>query len=86
VAELRERYSQKPTRSACVAALAGAGIRVAAIDVTSPDVALTPLRVARVFGEYLQPIHFGAGNHRTNNPRLHRWLSGQPAQEPHPVA
>lgn len=86
VSELRPRYQVEPTLNACVAALSDAGIRCAAVDVTAPDVALTPLRVVRAFGEYLQPIHFGTGNQRTDNPRLHAWLHGEPAEQPHPIA
>jgi ribosomal protein S12 methylthiotransferase accessory factor len=56
------------------------------MDVTSPDVGLTPLRVVRTFGAYMQPIHFGASNYRLQNPRLRRWLRGSASRVPHPIA
>ncbi|MDP9074107.1 MAG: YcaO-like family protein [Actinomycetota bacterium] len=86
LAEMRARYRHRPTLAACVAALARAGIRAAAVDVTSPDVALAPIRVVRAFGTYMQPIHFGVGNERLRNPRLQRWLSGPAESSPHPLA
>ena len=86
LAELRSRYHQEATLDACVAALGESGIRTAAADVTSPDVALAPLRVVRAFGVYMQPIHFGTGNTRLQNPRLDSLLAGPAASEPHPLA
>jgi ribosomal protein S12 methylthiotransferase accessory factor len=86
VARLREQYTVEATVSACVTALGAAGIRTAAVDVTSPDVRLSPVRVVRAFGEFLQPIEFGAGATRTANPRLQRELSGAPNTDPHPIA
>jgi ribosomal protein S12 methylthiotransferase accessory factor len=86
LAKLRLRYRQPATLPACVASLAAAGIRTAAIDLTSPDVRLAPLRVVRAFGTWMQPIHFGAGRERLNNPRLQRWLAGEPNRAPHPIA
>lgn len=86
LAELRSRYHQEATLDACVAALRDSGIRTAAADVTSPDVALAPLRVVRVFGVYMQPIYFGTANRRLQNPRLDKLLAGPAASEPHPLA
>ena len=86
VAELGSRYGQEPTLSACVACLRDAGIRAAAADLTSPDVALAPVRVVRAFGTYMQPIHFGVANRRLKNPRLQALLSGEAVSEPHPIA
>lgn len=64
-----------------------AGAQVAIIDVTSPDVALSPFRVARAVGVHMQPIHFGEQYKRVNNPRLRRLLAGrQVNQNPHPIA
>lgn len=88
MAELRLRYQQQATLEACVSRLREASIRTAVVDVTSPDVGLTPVRVARAFGRYMQPIHFGVSNRRLANPRLRQWLPDlRGAQtEPHPIA
>ncbi len=86
VAELRSRYVQEPTLGACVACLREAGIRAAAADLTSPDVALAAVRVVRAFGTDMQPIHFGVGNRRLKNPRLQALLSREAVSEPHPIA
>jgi ribosomal protein S12 methylthiotransferase accessory factor len=86
LAELRSRYRLEANVDVCVAALGDIGIRTAAVDVTSPDVALTPIRVVRAFGVYMQPINFGAANRRMGNPRLASLLIGPAASEPHPIA
>ena len=88
LAELRRRYQQEARLDACVSRLRNASIRTAIVDVTSPDVGLTPVRVARAFGCYLQPIHFGFSNRRLANPRLRQWLPDrrQAQTEPHPIA
>lgn len=86
LAELRTRYHQSATLSTCVCRLRESGVRTAAVDITSPDVALAPIRVVRAFGIHLQPIHFGFCNRRLQNPRLHRLLSGEAATDPHPLA
>ena len=61
-----------PERSlrACGEALARADIRVALVDVTAPDIALTPLRVMRAVSPDLQPITFGHGLERVPVARL----------------
>jgi hypothetical protein len=69
LANLRPRYQQAATLERCVASLANAGIRVAAADVTSPDIALAPVRVVRALGKYMQPIHFGSRYHRLKEPK-----------------
>jgi ribosomal protein S12 methylthiotransferase accessory factor len=84
--ELRAKYRQTATVATCVARLRDAGIRAAAVDVTSPDVALSPLRVVRAFGTYMQPIHFGLANRRLKNPRLQRLLTDAAETCPHPIA
>jgi ribosomal protein S12 methylthiotransferase accessory factor len=86
--ELRRRYQQEATLEACVSRLREASIRTAVVDVTSPDVGLTPVRVARAFGRYMQPIHFGFSNRRLANPRLRQWLPDlrRAQTEPHPIA
>ncbi|HKH50047.1 MAG TPA: TOMM precursor leader peptide-binding protein [Thermoanaerobaculia bacterium] len=76
-----------PTLEICAERLAAAGLRVAAVDVTSPDVALGPFRVARVLGTDMQPIHFGERYRRLANPRLEQVLAGRPINpDPHPLA
>lgn len=84
--ELRSRYRQKATLSACVSGLLDAGIRVAAADVTSSDVAIAGIRVVRAFGVNMQPIHFGFGYERLKSPRLMALLSGEAETTPHPIA
>ncbi|TMP43396.1 hypothetical protein CWB96_02405 [Pseudoalteromonas citrea] len=64
-----------------------AGVEVAIVDVTSPDMALSPFRVARAIGVNIQPIHFGEQFKRADNPRLRKLLQGRPInKEPHPIA
>ncbi|QQX81948.1 TOMM precursor leader peptide-binding protein [Shewanella sp. KX20019] len=67
--------------------LRDAGVEVAIVDVTSPDVALSPFRVARAVGKHMQPIHFGEQFKRVDNPRLKRLLGGESVNmDPHPIA
>ncbi|GAB4197757.1 MAG: TOMM precursor leader peptide-binding protein [Wenzhouxiangellaceae bacterium] len=69
------------------AILERAGIKVAVVDVTSPDVALSPFTVVRAVGPHLQPINFGEQFKRVDNPRLQALLNGRPANpQPHPIA
>jgi len=84
--ELRSKYQLDATVDACVTRLRDAGIRTATVDVTSPDVALSPLRVIRAFGTNMQPIHFGVANRRLRNPRLRILLNGSVEVLPHPIA
>jgi ribosomal protein S12 methylthiotransferase accessory factor len=87
LAELRARYRLPSDLHSSVRRLRASGIRLACVDVTSPDVALGPLRVVRVVGTHMQPIHFGVGNRRLRNPRLHSTLVGAaPEVLPHPIA
>ncbi len=77
----------EPHRESCVALLAAAGVRVAIADVTSPDVATGPFRVARALGTDMLPIHFGWGFRRLGSARLRQRLAGrEPHPEPHPLA
>ena len=80
-----------------VAALAGAGLRVVAVDLTLPDVRQCGVHVARVFVPGLQPMHFGAGQERLGGSRLFELpaalgLAGRVRTEadlntcPHPLA
>ncbi len=67
--------------------LQGANVDVAIVDVTSPDVALSPFSVARAVGVYMQPIHFGEQFKRVDNPRLRKLLKGSAVNHnPHPIA
>ena len=67
--------------------LLAAGVDVAIVDVTSPDVALSPFRVARAVGVHMQPIHFGEQFKRVDNPRLRKLLKGAAVNmDPHPIA
>jgi ribosomal protein S12 methylthiotransferase accessory factor len=84
--DLYDQFRQPATLDACVACLLQSGIRPAVVDVTSPDVALSSIRVARAFGTFMQPIHFGFAYRRLDNPRLRILLSGSAETTPHPIA
>jgi ribosomal protein S12 methylthiotransferase accessory factor len=47
--------------ASCASALESTGIRVAIIDVTSPDLLISPFRVVRAVSPDLQPISYGYG-------------------------
>ncbi len=73
--------------------LAAAGLRVAIVDVTSPDLAGTPIRVARALGAGFQQIHFGHLRARLGNPRLLTTMATMGVStlrgtnpDPHPMA
>lgn len=67
--------------------LLAANVDVAIVDVTAPDIALSPFRVARAVGVNMQPIHFGEQFKRVDNPRLRRLLKGRAVNmNPHPIA
>jgi ribosomal protein S12 methylthiotransferase accessory factor len=77
----------EPSIEACAQRLSAAGLRAAAVDVTSPDVIHSPFRVARALGTDMQPIHFGERFRRLGNPRLTELLGGRELNpHPHPVA
>ena len=77
----------EPLAASCAQLLTRAGVRVAIVDVTSPDVALSPFRVARAIGTDMQPIHFGHCFQRLGNPRLKKLLGGRSLNpNPHPIA
>jgi ribosomal protein S12 methylthiotransferase accessory factor len=84
--DMRSQYRKEAKLSACVSALLDIGIRTAAVDVTSSDVALAGIRVVRGFGVNMQPIHFGSGYERLKSPRLEALLSNKPETRPHPIA
>lgn len=76
-----------PTATSCIERLEKAGLSVAIVDVTSPDVIDTPFRVARALGVNIQPIHFGHKLARLANPRLKSFLGNRALNpHPHPVA
>ncbi|MEY2616385.1 MAG: ribosomal protein methylthiotransferase accessory factor [Verrucomicrobiota bacterium] len=83
---LRKQYREPATLAACVARLRTMGVRAAAVDITPSDVALAGLRVVRAFGTNLQPIHFGFGYERLNNPRLKALQFAGTETMPHPIA
>lgn len=58
--DLADRASERSLAS-CASALHAAGIRVALVDVTAPDVATGPFRVVRAISPDLQPIWYGYG-------------------------
>ncbi|WP_434042170.1 MULTISPECIES: TOMM precursor leader peptide-binding protein [Sorangium] len=62
------------------------GLRIAIVDVTSPDLATTPFRVARALGTDFQQIHFGHLLARLGNPRLHSMAPHGINPDPHPMA
>jgi ribosomal protein S12 methylthiotransferase accessory factor len=71
----------------CGRRLKFAGLKVALVDVTSPDLIDSPFRVVRALGANVQPIHFGYGLERLANPRLIAALGGRaPNSDPHPLA
>jgi ribosomal protein S12 methylthiotransferase accessory factor len=71
---------------ALVSRLRASGMRVAVADLTSPDLAATPFRVARALGPDFQQIHFGHRLARLGNPRLARLLHGSVINpDPHPL-
>jgi ribosomal protein S12 methylthiotransferase accessory factor len=53
--------AQQRSLANCAATLRAAGVRVALVDVSSPDVATGPLRVVRAISPDLQPISYGYG-------------------------
>ena len=69
----------------CASALAAAGVRVAVVDVSAPDVASGPFRVVRAVGPDLQPLDFGHGLERAPVERALRLGPAAPAPEIHPI-
>ncbi len=77
--------AQVPSWGACREALAGCGVRVALVDVTSPDVALGPFRVARAVSPDLQPLTYGWGCARGLVARARAMGLRSDAPEIHPI-
>ncbi len=72
--------------AALVACVRAADLRIAVVDVTSPDLAGTPFRVARALGPDFQQIHFGHRFARLGNPRLLAMAQDGINPDPHPMA
>jgi ribosomal protein S12 methylthiotransferase accessory factor len=68
LADLPQRSDR--SLSACSQALEMSHIRVALVEVTSPDIATTPVHVLRAISPDLQAISFGYGLDRQSVPRL----------------
>jgi ribosomal protein S12 methylthiotransferase accessory factor len=83
---LRKRYRDEANLTVCTARLLESGIRAAAVDVTTSDILAAGLRVVRAVGTYAQPIHFGYGCERRNNPRLKTLAKTNIQTSPHPIA
>jgi ribosomal protein S12 methylthiotransferase accessory factor len=66
--------------------MAPTGLRVAFVDVTSPDTRLSPFRVVRALGEGFQSIDFGFALRRLANPRMKNFLHHGVNPHPHPLA
>jgi len=82
------RSLEEPTELSldhCSKRLTLAGVRVAIVDVTAPDVAQSPFRVVRALGTNMQPIHCGYGLDRLANPRLRTLLRGEVNTDIHPL-
>jgi ribosomal protein S12 methylthiotransferase accessory factor len=67
------------------ARLRAAGMRIAVADLTSPDLAATPFRVARALGPGFQQVHFGHRLARLGNPRLAALAPRGTNPDPHPL-
>jgi ribosomal protein S12 methylthiotransferase accessory factor len=66
--------------------LRAASLRVAIVDVTSPDLGPTPFRVVRALGPGFQQIHFGHLLAQLGNPRLQAMAKRGINPDPHPMA
>ncbi len=84
---LAELGKSSPSRTLadCSSALNAARVRVALVDVTSPDVATGPFRVVRAVSPDLQPLSYGYGLDRSPVERIR--LQGLARQIPdiHPI-
>ena len=70
----------------CARTLRTAGARVALVDVTSPDVALSGLRVVRAVSERTQPLSCGYGLEPTATDRLRLRARGPLNRNVHPLS
>lgn len=71
--------------AALAARVRAAGMRIAVVDVTAPDLRGTPFRVARALGPDFQQIHFGHALARRDNPRLQALAPRGLNPDPHPL-
>jgi ribosomal protein S12 methylthiotransferase accessory factor len=71
--------------AALVDLLRAAGLRIAVADLTTPDLAGTPFRVARALGPDFQQIHFGHRLAHLGNPRLAALARLGANPDPHPL-
>jgi ribosomal protein S12 methylthiotransferase accessory factor len=75
------------SRDRCSELAKTAGVRLAVVDLTSPDTRTGPFRVVRALGDGIQQIDFGYRVRRLGNPRLRRHLGlGELNPMPHPLA
>jgi thiazole/oxazole-forming peptide maturase SagD family component len=79
------RQGGRRSLASCAAALEQAGVRVALVDVTSPDVALSPFRVVRAVSPDLQSISYGYGCGRIPVERIRRMGVAADVPEIHPI-
>lgn len=84
VQDLTECVGQR-SLARCARDLETAGVRVALIDVTSPDVATGPFRVIRAVSPDLQPISYGYGLERQPVARLLARGQASPMPDVHPI-
>ena len=83
--DLVRRKGPKGSLDACAKALHTAGIRVALVDVTSPDVATGPFRVMRAISPDLQPLWYGYGLERQFVSRIQAMGIARPLPPIHPI-
>ena len=74
VSNVLEAQATSPGQLAML--LKQAGVRIAIVDLTTPDLRDTPFRVVRAIGTDMQQIHCGYGRERSRNPRLWQLLKG----------
>jgi ribosomal protein S12 methylthiotransferase accessory factor len=77
---------ERPSLDLLVERIRRAGLRVAVVDLTSPDLRATPFRVVRALGPDFQQIHFGHALGRLGNPRLLAMAPSGLNPDPHPMA
>jgi ribosomal protein S12 methylthiotransferase accessory factor len=81
---LRDLSHHRGDLTALGAQLRTGGVRVAVVDVTSPDLRAGPLRVVRALGTHLVPLHCGWNLHRKVGARLAN-VGPVVNPEPHPL-
>lgn len=85
LSDLPEADPREISLGSCIKRLAANGVRVAAVDVTSADIATGPFRVVRTLAPGMQPVDFGFAFRRLPCPRLKAMLTGKPNPHPHPL-